>query len=211
MKLCTKLDDPLSGCQLPENHKENHFRATRCPCGSLITGNSWALTSGVSMHVRCAAKKMDEEAVLEASLTRPSFLDVYFRLAENLAARSTCLRGKVGCAVVSPDFRRVLAVGYNGNVAGRPNTCDRVGEEAVGNCGCLHAEENATINCDVPRMTPKLVLSTHLPCVQCAKRIVNVGGVERVFYLRDYRLRDGLAVLDRAGIPHTQHILGGGR
>lgn len=79
--------------------------------------------------------------------SRPSFPEVYMRLALTLAARSTCRRLCVGTVITSTDYRKVLAVGYNGNAAGLPNTCDR---EEPGNCGCLHSEENAVINCDAP-------------------------------------------------------------
>jgi deoxycytidylate deaminase len=70
----------------------------------------------------------------------------------------------------------------------------------IHNCGHLHGEENAIINCDVPRYTPKVVLCTHLPCALCAKRLVNLGGVERVVYETDYRIRDAVEILERAHI-----------
>ena len=128
---------------------------------------------------------------------RPGFETIYLRLARELAARSTCRRLKVGTVVTSTDFRKVLAVGYNGNAAGLPNTCDR---EDPGNCGCLHSEENAVINCDAPRYVEKLVFVTHLPCAMCAKRLINLGGVRKVFYGEGYRKRDAIAILERAGV-----------
>lgn len=139
-------------------------------------------------------------------MTRPSFEDIYMALAESMAKRSTCLRTnsagdlmQVGCAIVTPDFRKVLAVGFNGNASGLPNKCDST---EPGACGCLHAEENATINCDVPRSTPKVVFCTHLPCVMCAKRLINLGGVQQVYYLHDYRIRTSLELFDAVGIKH---------
>ncbi len=51
------------------------------------------------------------------------------------------------------------------------------------------------------RETPKVVFVTHLPCPQCAKRLVNLGGVKVVHYWEDYRLRDAEEILKRAGIP----------
>jgi dCMP deaminase len=98
----------------------------------------------------------------------------------------------------------VLAVGYNGSASGLKNDCDRHGDEAVGNCGCLHAEENAVINTDVPRSTPKIVFCTNLPCVMCAKRLINLGGVVKVYYDRDYRIRDSLDLLTKSGIEFVQ-------
>lgn len=113
---------------------------------------------------------------------------------------------RVGAVITSHDFRKVLSVGYNGNATGLPNSCDRVGEAAVGNCGCLHAEENAAISCDVPRPTRKLVFCTHLPCPLCAKRLINLGGVERVYYLEDYRRQESKEILASASIDVVQHV-----
>jgi len=128
---------------------------------------------------------------------RPTFEQIYMDLAHTLAGRSTCARMNVGTVITSTDYRKVLAVGYNGNAAGLPNTCDR---HEAGNCGCLHSEENAVINCDSPRSTEKHVFVTHLPCVQCAKRLINLGGVKKVFYRNEYRLTDSIDVLKSVGI-----------
>ena len=128
---------------------------------------------------------------------RPSFQAIYLKLAHTLAKRSTCKRLQVGTVITSTDFRKVLAVGYNGTATGLPNHCDR---EEAGNCGCLHSEENAVINCDAPRFIEKYVFVTHLPCVQCSKRLINLGNVKAVFYDREYRVRDSIDLLASVGI-----------
>jgi dCMP deaminase len=135
---------------------------------------------------------------------RPSFETIYLQLAQILAARSTCSRLQVGTVITSLDYRKVLAVGYNGNATGLTNGCDR---EEPGNCGCLHSEENAVINCDAPRATEKVVFVTHLPCVQCAKRLINLGNVKKVVYHKEYRLKDSIRVLESVGIQVEQGIL----
>ncbi len=129
---------------------------------------------------------------------RPSFHSIYMRLAELMSERSTCLRTnskgdlmKVGCAIVSTDFRRVFSVGYNGNASGLPNQCD---SDKVGACGCIHAEANAIVSCSADRDEPKIVFCTHLPCVACAKLIIQLGGVREVYYRQDYRLKDSLTL-----------------
>jgi dCMP deaminase len=132
---------------------------------------------------------------------RPSFQQIYMTLAFRLSERSTCKRLKVGTVITSTDFRKVLAVGYNGNATGLPNECDR---DEPGNCGCLHSEDNAVINCDSPRHVEKLVFVTNLPCVMCAKRLINLGNVKQVFYVEDYRVKDSLELLRQAGIGVTQ-------
>src|SRR5256885_2941293 len=128
---------------------------------------------------------------------RPTFQRIYMDLALKLAERSTCHRLQVGTVITSTDFRKVLAVGYNGNATGLSNTCDR---DEPGNCGCLHSEENAVINCDAPRFIEKVVFVTHLPCVQCAKRLINLGNVKKVYYGEDYRLKDSIELLQSGGI-----------
>lgn len=128
---------------------------------------------------------------------RPSFEYVYMNFAKEIAKRSTCKRLNVGTVITSTDFRKVLAVGYNGNAAGLANGCDR---DEVGNCGCLHSEENAVINCDSPRFVEKYVFVTHLPCMACAKRLINLGNVKKVFFDTDYRKRDSIEALLCVGI-----------
>jgi dCMP deaminase len=143
---------------------------------------------------------------------RPSFETIYMNLAVQMASRSTCKRTnktgdlmQVGCAIVTPDFRKVLAVGYNGNASGLANECDSA---EVGNCGCIHAEANAVVNCDAPRETKKIVLVTHLPCVACGKLLINLGNVQEVIYLSDYRNRASLENFDKVGIRYRQFMLG---
>lgn len=133
-------------------------------------------------------------------MNRPTFDEIFAQLATSIARRSTCRRLQVGAVITSLDHRRVYAVGYNGNASGLPNDCDRHGDDAVGNCGCIHAELNALINCDSPRQLPKIVYCTHLPCVMCAKAIINLGGVMSVRYISDYRKRDALDLFAAAGI-----------
>jgi len=132
---------------------------------------------------------------------RPSFEEVYMQFAETIARRSTCARLAVGTVITTTDYRKVLAVGYNGNASGLSNSCDR---EDPGNCGCLHSEENAVINCDAPRHTEKFVFVTHLPCAACAKRLINMGNVKKVIYKNDYRKTCSLDLLQSVGIEVKQ-------
>lgn len=132
---------------------------------------------------------------------RPTFPEIYMELAFILAARSTCLRLQVGTVITSTDFRKVLAVGYNGNATGLPNRCDR---DEVGNCGCLHSEENAVINCDSPRATEKVAFVTHFPCVACCKRLINLGNVTKVYYALEYRSMQASELFAATGIVTEQ-------
>jgi dCMP deaminase len=135
---------------------------------------------------------------MESALPRPSFEVIYMELARTLSRRSICSRRNVGCVIVSNDYRRVLSVGYNGNAIGLPNRCDN--PEASGSCGCLHAEENAVISCSEPTSTSKIIFTTVYPCKMCAKRIIQLGGVIKVYYMDDYRNIDAATILEQSGI-----------
>lgn len=108
---------------------------------------------------------------------RASFPVIYMSLARSLAGRSSCAVDPVGAVITSADFRKVLAIGYRGNASGLPNRCDHASDP----CGCLHAEENAVIHCDASRSEPKIVISSKLPCRMCAKRLINLGGVQDLY------------------------------
>lgn len=130
-------------------------------------------------------------------MIRPSFEAICMNIAKIISQRATCKRLKVGTVITSEDYRKILAWGYNGNASGLPNTCD---QDTPGACGCLHAEENAIINCDVPRSTRKIVFCTHMPCKNCTKRLINLGNVIKVYYSEIYRSDEGIKLLQQVGI-----------
>ena len=126
---------------------------------------------------------------------RPPLYEVYMRMAEELAKRSTCSRLQVGTVVTDQRLEHVLAIGYNGNVRGFPNQCDST---EAGKCGCIHSEMNALVKApgDVP---DKVAFVTASPCVMCAKLMVQAK-VSHVFFREAYRDPSGLEVLERAGV-----------
>lgn len=120
--------------------------------------------------------------------------------AHTWARRSTCSRRKVG-AVLARDSR-VIATGYNGAPAGMPHCNHRVDEIASHGCPrAVHAEANALVfaarygiaTADAEMFT------TLSPCIDCAKLIVNAG-IVRVWFRDQYRLTDGLELLEAAGV-----------
>jgi len=127
---------------------------------------------------------------------RPSFDEIYMNLAVDLAKRSTCKRANVGCVIVSIDNQRVLAIGYNGNYKHGPNQCD---SDEPGNCGCIHAEDNACIKLNYNDSSKRKLYTTTSPCITCAKRIINAE-IEEVIYLNAYRKTEGLQLLQSRGI-----------
>ena len=129
---------------------------------------------------------------------RPSFESIYMSLAESISKRSTCKRLQVGTVMTTTDFRKVLAIGYNGNAVGFPHSCN---PDAPGACGdILHSEQNCIINCDCPRYIEKYVFVTHSPCMMCATMLINLGNVRRVYYKNEYRLTEPIDLLRTAGI-----------
>jgi deoxycytidylate deaminase len=60
------------------------------------------------------------------------------------------------------------------------------------------------INCDAPREIKKFVFVTHLPCAACAKRLINLGNVEKVVYGNSYRKLDAINLLESVGIKVHQ-------
>lgn len=110
--------------------------------------------------------------------------------------RGTCSRLRVG-AVLSRNGR-IIATGYNGNVAGADHC------EHVDNTPCetaVHAEENVLYF--AARHGTKTegadLHVTHNPCYRCARGLVNAG-VRRVVYLFEYRDTSGLQLLVDSGI-----------
>jgi dCMP deaminase len=137
-------------------------------------------------------------AELELDLPVPDRIpleEVYMRMAEELAKRSTCARNQVGTVITNADLTQVLGIGYNGNARGLPNRCD---SEEPGRCGCLHSEQNALVKAGATE-PGKLMFVTVAPCVTCAKLTVN-SNVARVYYRRAYRLTGGLDVLRASGV-----------
>lgn len=132
-------------------------------------------------------------------MSRPPLQQIYLRLAKELSRRSTCVRLAVGTVLTDPSMEQVYSVGYNGNVRGFPNKCDR---EEVGNCGCIHAEQNALVKAPGSN-TPKHAFITLAPCEVCAKLLVQ-SGVKHVTFIDRYRNSRGLSILEEADIPHRQ-------
>lgn len=136
-------------------------------------------------------------------------------IAVAVAARGTCSRLQVGALVVRD--ARIVSTGYNGVPAGLPHcrhicVCgdarkmDVLGHEPDCPAGqpchsTVHAEANALVfaarhGAAVEGCT---LVTTHQPCLDCAKMIVNAG-IVRVTMWIPYRRPEGLELLERAGV-----------
>jgi dCMP deaminase len=156
---------------------------------------SLAPKDGVSanVHPLNLIELHDDERAPE--VTRPPLYEVYMRMAEELAKRSTCLRLQVGTVLTDPQLENVVAIGYNGNARGFPNTCDT---PEPGRCGCLHSEQNALVKAP-GHLRGKVAFVTASPCVACAKLMIQAN-VGYLFYREAYRDPAGLEVLRQGGV-----------
>jgi dCMP deaminase len=134
------------------------------------------------------------------AVDRIPLFEVYMRMAEELAKRSTCVRLRVGTVITDAALSNVLGIGYNGNASGLPNRCD---SSEPGLCGCIHSEMNALVKAP-GAIRDKVVFVTTSPCRMCAKLIIQ-SGVSHVFYRKAYREPTGLEVLESAGIPAIRY------
>ena len=126
---------------------------------------------------------------------RIPLFEVYMRMAEELAKRSTCSRLQVGTVITDSTLGNVVGLGYNGNARGFPNHCD---SDTPGACGCIHSEQNAMVKAPGD-LRDKVAFITASPCVNCAKLMVQAN-VSHVYYRNAYRDPAGLQVLEKAGV-----------
>ena len=146
-------------------------------------------------HPLNVVEVVDEAALAAYELDRPPLFEVYMRMAEELAKRSTCRRLAVGTVITDPSLENVVAIGYNGNARGFPNRCDA---PTPGACGCIHSEMNALVKAP-GHLRDKVIFVTDSPCVMCAKLMVQAQ-VSHLYYRRAYRDPAGLDVLAQGGI-----------
>ena len=121
----------------------------------------------------------------------------YLRMARRWAENSYCERRKVGALIVKD--KMIISDGYNGTPAGFENVCED--ENHLTKPYVLHAEANAItkIARSGNNSEGATLYVTDAPCIECSKLIIQ-SGIKKVFYARQYRLTDGIDLLQRAGI-----------
>lgn len=121
----------------------------------------------------------------------------YLRMAQIWAENSYCERRKVGALIVKN--KMIISDGYNGTPAGFENICED--ENHLTKPYVLHAEANAItkIARSGNNSEGATLYVTDAPCIECSKLIIQAG-IKKVFYARQYRLTDGVDLLQRAGI-----------
>ncbi len=142
-----------------------------------------------------------ESEIAGHEVDRIPLYEVYMRMAEELAKRSTCARLQVGTVITDGALEHVVALGYNGNARGFPNRCD---SQTPGACGCIHSEQNAVVKAD-GHLREKVAFITASPCVMCAKLLIQAN-VKHVFFRNPYRKPDGLEVLQAGGVQTIHYV-----
>lgn len=126
---------------------------------------------------------------------------MFMQIAEIVAQRSTCERAQVGAIAVLDN--RVVSIGYGGAPSGMPH-CTEVGCKIGPDGGCIrtiHAEVNviAFAARNGVALNGAELYVTMSPCYNCAKLLINTG-IKGVFYNEEYRRKEGINLLKRAGM-----------
>ncbi len=121
----------------------------------------------------------------------------YIRMARIWAENSYCKRRQVGAIIVKD--KMIISDGYNGTPSGFENICED--DNGLTKPYVLHAEANAItkIARSGNNSDGATLYVTAAPCIECAKLIIQAG-IKRVVYSEEYRLKDGIELLQRAGI-----------
>src|SRR5574344_521781 len=121
----------------------------------------------------------------------------YIRMARIWAENSYCERRKVGALVVKN--KMIISDGYNGTPSGFENVCED--DNNVTKPYVLHAEANAITKLARSHNSSdgSTLYVTASPCIECAKLIIQAG-IKRVVYGENYRLTDGIKLLEKANI-----------
>lgn len=145
---------------------------------------------------------------------RPTRTETLLHIADVISRRSTCTRLSVGALIAREG--RILTTGYNGPPAGMAHCkheCDCGGKAGFAEnhwpaCAALracsdavHAEANAVAFAARYGMATDgaEMYTTHAPCGNCAKLIVNAG-IIKVAYSHTFRDTSGVELLRNAGI-----------
>jgi dCMP deaminase len=146
----------------------------------------------------------------ENKYIRPSWDEYFIELANTVARRATCDRGRSGCVIVRN--KQILVTGYVGSPSNLPH-CDEVGhlmkkvthEDGSTSTHCMrtvHAEQNAI--CQAARLGISLEGGTcycrMTPCRTCAMLLINCGIVRIVCEKKYHAGKESEEMFATAGI-----------
>ena len=115
-----------------------------------------------------------------------------------LADLSKCEEKHVAAIITDKELTQVYSIGINGG----PRGLDQCMCKTDGKYGCIHAEINALVKCQVP-VVDKAMFITLSPCKQCAAAIVNAG-ITTVYYIKAWKDDNGINILKQANINVVQ-------
>ena len=121
----------------------------------------------------------------------------YIQMARIWAKNSYCKRRQVGALLVKN--KMIKSDGYNGTPSGFENDCEDENDKS--RAYVLHAEANAITKVAKSNNSSEgsTLYITDSPCMDCAKLIIQAG-IVRVVYGDEYRITDGIKLLEKAGI-----------
>ncbi|HLN53289.1 MAG TPA: cytidine/deoxycytidylate deaminase family protein [Lentimicrobium sp.] len=146
----------------------------------------------------------------EKKYIRPTWDEYFMEVANTIAKRATCDRGRSGCVIARN--KQILVTGYVGSPIGLPH-CDDVGHlfkqlthsdgKVTNHCvRTVHAEQNAI--CQAARLGIALEGATlycrMTPCRTCAMLIINCGIVRVVCEHRYHNGEESEVMFREAGI-----------
>ncbi len=125
----------------------------------------------------------------------------YMKMARIWAENSYCTRRQVGALLVKNQM--IISDGYNGTPSGFPNQCEDENNTSLPYV--LHAEANAITKVARSNNSSEgaTLYVTASPCMECAKLIIQAG-IKRVVYGEQYRIMDGVELMQKAGIEVLQ-------
>ncbi len=122
------------------------------------------------------------------------WVDYFFNITEAVRQKSHCPNRKVGAVIVKDKY--IIATGYNGVPSKFPH-CDvcyggeRVSGHGLDKLPCLHAEENAIIQCAKRGIScdGAMMFVSITPCNICVRKIIQAG--IRTVYAKEIYYMDG--------------------
>lgn len=137
---------------------------------------------------------------------KSSRLKAHMEVARAYSKLSHAKRLKVGTVLLRDD--RPISVGYNGCPSGGSNVCevlikdkDDPFPEWETKKEVIHAEANSILFAAKNGISTNgcVMVSTHSPCYECAKMIIQ-SGINEVYYENEYRVTDSIKFLIENGV-----------
>lgn len=115
-----------------------------------------------------------------------------------IASHSSDPKMKVGCTIYECATAESIGEGYNGNP---PQMSQERDSLEPGKSGFLHAEVRAALSCKSDRNVKKEVYVNLPPCLNCAKVLLELGGVCKLYFKpNELYSDDGIKLLQSVGI-----------